>query len=212
MIKRRKEINMSSGLVGIGDCFSGLFHPRDNSAFRRIHLITPSALERFSDHATLHQTVRGFVTQEVLRAEIFRLTGLVPEVFRGRGTHLTIGLRTAAVAYEKDLMESAKEILCSQRPGVHRQIYFRMMGIDIPDTVAGLRPDRYATMLAKLFLVDPSLESIGLINFREQGPHDLGGEATPRMLTFSIEQLEKGPQWSHVDKESFLRRFVLTET
>lgn len=203
---------MSSGLVGIGDCFSGLFHPRDNSAFRRIHLITPLALERFRDHATLHQTVRGFDTQEVLKAEIFRLTGLVPELFPGRNARLTIGLRSAEPAQEKEKLDQAKEMLCSQGPGIHRRILFKMMGIDVPDIIADLRPDRYATMIAKLFLVDPTLESIGSINFRDQGPHDLGGEATPRTLTFSIEQLEKGPTWSHIDKEAFMRRFVSAET
>jgi len=203
---------MPSELVGIGECFSGLFHSRDNSAYRRIYLMTPSALKIFRDHATLHQTIRGFDSQEVLRAEIFRLTGVKPELFKGRKEQLTIGLRVAELAQEKEKLGQAKEMLCSQGPGIHRRIFFKMMGIDVPDIVADLRPDRYATMLAKLFLVDPSLESIGSINFRDQGPHDLGGEATPRTLTFSVEQLEKGPTWSHINKEAFMQRFVLAET
>ncbi len=203
---------MPSEFLEVGGCFSGLFHRRDNSAYRRIYLMTPTVLERFRNHATLHQTVRGFDTQEVLKSEIFRLTGLVPDLFPGRNARLTMGLRSAQPAQEKDMIDRAKEMLCSPGPGVHRLILFNMLGIDVPEITADLRPDRYATMLAKLFMVDPTLESIGAICFRDHGPHDLGGEATPRTPTFSIEQLEKGPTWSHFDKEDFLRRFIQAET
>jgi hypothetical protein len=82
------------------------------------------------------------------------------------------------------------------------------MGIEIPPEVDDLRPDRYATMVAKLFHVDPTLTSIAEIRFSDRHLDDLGGGETPRVLTFSTADLEKGPLWSHFDKEAIKRRFI----
>ncbi|MBU0502220.1 MAG: hypothetical protein ABIH69_07665 [bacterium] len=199
---------MLSRLVRIKECYSGILCKPRGDGYHQVFLMTTQAKKILDKNHVLQEKITGRNDYINLSRGIFEEQGLSPQFFIGNHDQTTIGFHLFSADEDFALFATAVEQLHLNNPGIHRRVFFKMMGIDIDPKIDRYSEKTYRRVLATLFKDDPSLENFGSIKFVHRGEKKLVGRA-PWKATLALNDLS--PEGSDILRKSFYQRFLKTK-
>ncbi|MDD5382040.1 MAG: hypothetical protein PHH60_00055 [Candidatus Margulisbacteria bacterium] len=192
-----------SGLVLVGECYSGLLC-LPGSRYRRITLATPQALKKFDNHPKLQQAVNEMTDPKTANPATFYMLGVVPQVFLGGRGQISIGMHLREhLDQEAALYDKARRALCSIAPGVHRLVLFKKNGVEASPDIASLPDDLYSAMLAKLNGEhrDPEFKNVVAVSVTDDPFDCIETREDGNAIKFSRSLLERAEFWAHIEEK-----------
>ena len=136
-------------LTKIGECYSGLLASR-RSRFHRVVLATPAAVNRLRSLPDQHEVIQSLKDPAIIHFNALTEAGIAVQPYHGWRYNITLGLRLAGSAKEKDIFNRGVDSLADLEPGLHRRIALRMMGVEIDTATEELSPRIFSCLFAKV--------------------------------------------------------------
>jgi hypothetical protein len=190
---------MSAGLVKVGKCYSGVLSTSSHirhPLYTRIALATSQALRRIGQTPAFQESIQNLGAPA---PNDLSLSGLRHHFFIGRKDRLSAGLYLSDLDQEAEKFERARQLLSSPQTGIHRRVFWAIMGITTPSELSFLEEKLYAAMIARMSRIDRLIEETSVIKIADIQFDLIEERQDGQIVTFSRQLLRSEPDWAHIE-------------